>query len=87
MATYLGDSAEPEHIRIPELCHVLQGVGRMLQSIRNKLVQATNSLLRILWGLEVLQLLCILPPDLLRPEHPAHDSRAWKATTSKDCRE
>jgi hypothetical protein len=80
--SYLGYGTEPEDVRIPELCHILQAIGSMPKSVCHELIQAPYSLPCILRGLELFQLLCILSPDLLGPKHPAQHQRPSVATAS-----
>ena len=68
----LGDGAEPEVVPIAQLGHVLQAEGRMPERICDQLIEALQSCVLVLWVLEVLQLLRVLAPHLLGPEHPAH---------------
>lgn len=79
-SSHLGDGTKSEHVRILQLCHVLQAVGCVPQSIHDQLVQAADCLPRILWSLEVLQLLRVFAPDLLWPEHPAQSTAPQEAS-------
>mmetsp|Transcript_17480 Transcript_17480/g.38078 ORF Transcript_17480/g.38078 Transcript_17480/m.38078 type:complete len:432 (-) Transcript_17480:279-1574(-) len=66
---HLWDGAELEDLLVGELGHVVEAVGHVRERVGHQVVQALHRRVRVLLLLEVLELVGVVPPDLLGPEH------------------
>mmetsp|Transcript_36286 Transcript_36286/g.64942 ORF Transcript_36286/g.64942 Transcript_36286/m.64942 type:complete len:212 (-) Transcript_36286:713-1348(-) len=66
---HLGDGTELEHGRVLEGHHVRHAVRDVLQRVHHHVVQAVEGRLPVLHLLECMEVVCVLGPDLLGPEH------------------
>mmetsp|Transcript_36980 Transcript_36980/g.114189 ORF Transcript_36980/g.114189 Transcript_36980/m.114189 type:complete len:444 (+) Transcript_36980:332-1663(+) len=66
---HLRDGAEEDDGALLERRHVVDAVGHVLERVGHHGVEALDGLLLVLLGLEVGELLAVVAPDLLGPEH------------------